>query len=378
MNIAFFVDSYVPVASGMVVSVETLRLSLEGMGHNVYVLAPRYRDWNKNEPRICRMSAKFSRSNRLKPIKYPVYSHKREQLAKLNLNIIHCHFEHDTYGYGAKIARTFQIPLFATYYKVFPYEIKHEKGFLGRRHYHSSAKRLIDYSKECDKIIALSTTQRQIMQNFGVITPIEVLPVGIFTKDYSSVPKESLRKQYSIKENRIILYVGSIDNRGNINEILRVFKIINKTMDDIHLLIVGEEGKDINIRQLVAKQSFSDKITFAGAIPKTAINKIYGAADLLIYPKTLDPEPLVILESLAAGTPVVAQTGVGAQDFIVNNQDGLIADDNSEDFADKIMLLLKRERLRLDLSLKARLDAQNYRASKLTGDLLELYESQIG
>lgn len=374
MNIAFFTDSYIPVATGAVVSIETLRLSLTKMGHNVYVFAPKYRLWNKNEPKVCRMNAKFSKAHPNKPVKYPLLSHRKQQIEKLKLDIVHCHFEHDTFNYGAKIARTFGIPLFQTYYKVFPFEIKQDNSLLGRGRYHASAKKLIEYSKECDKIIALSATQKQILQNFGVITPIDILPVGIFTRDYNSIPKDILKKQFSISEDKIILYVGSADDKGNMSQVLKTFKTIYKTMDNIHLLIVGG-GKTDYYKQVASRQNFASHVTFTGTLEKKVLNKIYGATDLLIYPKTLDPEPLVILEAFAAGVPVVAQSGVGAQDFIKENQNGLLASDSTDDFAEKIMSLLKRDKVRLNLSIKARMDAQNYRASQLTGDLLQSYDS---
>lgn len=377
MNIAFFTDSYIPVATGAVVSMETLRLSLAKLGHNVYIFAPKYKGWNKNEPRVCRMSARFSKNQPTKPIKYPLLSHQKQQIEKLRLDIVHCHFEHDTFNYGAKIARTFGIPLFQTYYKVFPFEIKQENSLLKRSRYHASARRLIEHSKECDKIIALSSTQKHILQSFGVITPIDVLPVGIFTKDYNSIPKDVLKKQFSISEEKIILYVGSIDDKGNMSQVLKTFKTIYKTMDDIHLIIVGDGEKIDYYRQVAGRQNFAKHITFTGMLEKKVLNKIYGATDLLIYPKTLDPEPLVILEAFAAGIPVVAQSGVGAQDLIKENQNGLLSSDSTEEFAEKIMSLLKRDRVRLNLSIKARADAQNYRASQLAGDLLQSYDSFI-
>jgi glycosyltransferase involved in cell wall biosynthesis len=323
------------------------------------------------------MSARFSKNYPPKPINYPLLSHQKQQIERLKLDIVHCHFEHDTFNYGAKIARTFGIPLFQTYYKVFPFEIKQENGLFKRNRYHTSAKKLIEYSKECDKIVALSATQKHILQNFGVITPIDVLPVGIFTKDYNSIPKDVLKKQFSISEEKIILYIGSINDKGNTSQILKTFKIIYKTMENIHLIIVGNGKKIDYYKQVASRQNFAKHITFTGALEKKVLNKIYGATELLIYPKTLDPEPLVILEAFAAGIPVVAQSGVGTQDLIKENQNGLLSGDSTEDFAEKIMFLLKRDKIRLNLSIKARLDAQNYRASQLTSDLLQSYDSFI-
>jgi len=268
MNIAFFTDSYVPVATGAVVSIETLRLSLTKLGHNVYVFAPKYKGWNKNESRICRMSARFSKNYPTKPIKYPLLSHQKQQIERLKLDIVHCHFEHDTFNYGAKIARTFGIPLFQTYYKVFPFEIKQENGLFKRNRYHTSAKKLIEYSKECDKIVALSATQKHILQNFGVITPIDVLPVGIFTKDYNSIPKDVLKKQFSISEEKIILYIGSINDKGNTSQILKTFKIIYKTMENIHLIIVGNGEKIDYYKQVLADRTLQNILRLLAHLKK--------------------------------------------------------------------------------------------------------------
>lgn len=376
MNIAFFCDSYIPVSSGAVVSIETLRLELEKRGHRVFIFCPKYKTWDLKDPRVCRMKTKFASRDEFRPLKYPVLSHTKDQLAKLKLDVVHCHSEYDIFDYGLKIAGSLGIPIVQTYYKIFPYEIKLAKKF-NRSAYHASVKKLINYSKQCDKIIALSQTQRKILQNLGVMTPIDIIPVGVFAKDHVAVPKGSLKKDFEIKEDKIILYVGSLEENGNFTEVLKAFRKIYKTMDDVHLLVIGAGSKSTYFKLVSEKLGLENRITYTGILPKNVVNKIYGAVDLLVYPKTLDPQPLVVTESLAAGTPVVAQAGAGAQDFVFDNVDGLIAENNPQDLAEKIMMILKRDRLRLDLSIKARLNAQDYRSSKLTGDLLELYESLI-
>jgi glycosyltransferase involved in cell wall biosynthesis len=142
-------------------------------------------------------------------------------------------------------------------------------------------------------------------------------------------------------------------------------------------LIVGGGRKFNDYRRLAHLQLFNQYVTFTGFLPKSLVNKIYGAADVFVYPKTLDPEPLAVIESLAAGTPVVAVKGLGAQDFVSDNQDGLISSVSVEEFADKIIELTRRNKMRLEFSLRARANAKRFRASNLTCDLVELYESVI-
>jgi len=380
MRIAFVSDAYIPVPTGTAVSVEILKRSLEKMGHVVYVFAPEYKTWKDQDRYVIRLPAIFRKSPKYAPWVWPTVSVNREQIKKLHLDIVHSHYFFDLFPFAIRLARAVDVPLIHTFYKIFPEFARNNPPLFmsSQRAAENSILKTCDYAKSCDQIIALSVASKKYFSDLSISTPIKVLPVGIFVRDFSSLPAETIKAKYKIPlKRKLLLYVGRVDENDNIKFLLHSFKKVWKAVDDVHLMIVGGGPRLKDFRRAIVDQPYHKYVTLTGTMTKAQVNKVFGAADIFVYPARLDPEPLVILESLASGTPVVAVKGFGAQDFVEKNQDGLISDFTIEDFSDKIIELLRRDKMRLDFSMKARFNAGKFKTSNLTGDLLDLYHETI-
>ena len=57
MKIGFFTDSYLPQLDGLATSVEICARALEDLGHEVYVIAPRYPRYNDISPNVYRLTS---------------------------------------------------------------------------------------------------------------------------------------------------------------------------------------------------------------------------------------------------------------------------------------------------------------------------------
>jgi len=265
-----------------------------------------------------------------------------------------------------------------TFYKIFPEYAKSHPGFLQSPHssYQKATIQTIKFFNQADLVIALSRMSEKYLQGLGVASPIEVLPVGIFPKDYASLPPEAIREKFHIPAGaKVILSVCHPNEEDNLVFLLKTLKRVLKAIDEAYLIIVGDGSNNRIYRELVASQPFGRYVRLTGYLPKAQLNRLYGACDLFVYPGRLDPQPLVIIEALAAGTPVAAVKGMGAQDFIVNGQDGYVCDFDLEDFSDKIIELLRRDKMRLDFSQTARANARRFSASNMTKGLLDLYQT---
>ncbi|MCX6809644.1 MAG: glycosyltransferase [Candidatus Berkelbacteria bacterium] len=379
MKIAFVCDAYIPVPSGTAVSVETLRITFEKLGHQVYIFAPKYRGLKVKEKRVARLPGIFKLSDKYHPRIWPTANPSKELIKKLKIDIVHSHYFFSTFPFAKKLADFCGAPLVNTYYKVMPEYARQfpDKFSFGlRSNYSKVFDKVLRYSNSCDQIVALSQTSKEYYIDMGVNVPIEVLPVGIFPKDYISYPPNAMKERFKIPENRkVLLYVARLEPDCNFVFLLKAFKKIWRAIDDVHLLIIGGGSKLDEYRQIARHQTFGKFVTLAGYLPKNQVNRIYGTADVFIYPKTLDPQPLVVLESMAAGTPVVCARGFGAQEFVSGDEDGLVSKPTIEDFSEKTIDILRRDKMRLELSMRARVNVKNFKASNLTQDLLHLYET---
>ena len=85
------------------------------------------------------------------------------------------------------------------------------------------------------------------------------------------------------------------------------------------------------MQKTLLKNNFSDNITFLGHVSHEDLPSYYNMADILTLPSDMEGIPMVILESLACGTPVVSSNVGGIPDIIANGINGIVLDDLSPD-----------------------------------------------
>ncbi len=76
---------------------------------------------------------------------------------------------------------------------------------------------------------------------------------------------------------------------------------------------------------------------------------------------------------MALGVPVVSTAVMGTKDVLVPGRGALIAEDDVEDFAGKVLLLVEKEELRRELGVSARKYAASWSAAAMAERMLELY-----
>jgi glycosyltransferase involved in cell wall biosynthesis len=98
------------------------------------------------------------------------------------------------------------------------------------------------------------------------------------------------------------LFVGSLDLRKSPDLLLRALS----EAPGITCVFVGDGPAKYRIRQLALQLGVADRIHLAGHVKHAELGRYYAGADLLILPSVSETSPLVILEAMASGTPVVA------------------------------------------------------------------------
>ena len=106
-----------------------------------------------------------------------------------------------------------------------------------------------------------------------------------------------------------LLFVGNLSVRKGVPELLRALALAPLATMPLRLTLVG--GGDVNGHQAIAQaMGLGDRVCFAGWTEQTQVARLMSEADLLVLPSHDEGLPLVILEALACGVPVVC-TPVG-------------------------------------------------------------------
>jgi glycosyltransferase involved in cell wall biosynthesis len=173
----------------------------------------------------------------------------------------------------------------------------------------------------CDRFIVLSKAFGNILhQKYQVPwKKINVIPGGVdinyFQPNLS--PQEACR-QLGWPNNRRILFTSRrLVHRTGVDKLLQAMAMIKPKIPDIWLAIAGRGHIQSTLQQQAKELGLDDNVKFLGFLPDEQLPIAYQAAELTVVPsQSFEGFGLVIVESLACGTPVLC-TPVGGMPEIL-------------------------------------------------------------
>lgn len=129
-----------------------------------------------------------------------------------------------------------------------------------------------------------------------------------------------------------LLFVGRFERQKGLDILLGAFPSAHARNPALHLHIVGaSDQKKSDI------QAFSNpNVTFHDWVPPARICDYYAYADLLVMPSRWEGLPMVMIEALRAGTPVMVADTSGLGELIDEKESGFVVSPNSESFAQSL------------------------------------------
>lgn len=199
-------------------------------------------------------------------------------------------------------------------------------------------------------------TKKALVDYRTTTTPISIIPMGVDVKVF-----KYKRNKRILNTNKIILFVGRLEEKKGIIYLLEAFSQVLQTEPLAHLLIIGQGSQEHELRELSQKMRLDAQITFMGEVSNKKLPLYYSLADVFVAPSIRDKDGdteglgVVILEAMACGIPVVASRIGGITDIIEHNKNGLlIAPKNIAQLASAIIQLLKEKGLGGRLTTNAR------------------------
>lgn len=119
-----------------------------------------------------------------------------------------------------------------------------------------------------------------------------------------------------------MLYVGRLDKRKGIDRLLKLMPTLIRKDHDIKLFIGGTGGLSRWIKDYINSNDLQDNVALLGFIPEEDLNKWYNKVSALIVPSIFEGFGIVAIESMATGTPVIANYTDGLKDIIEHGNNG--------------------------------------------------------
>ena len=213
-------------------------------------------------------------------------------------------------------------------------------------------------SKNVRKAIAQTENEADAYIEFGVEKDrVEIIPLGIETDEFDLLPsKGGFRKRHLISEKeKIILFLGRINEHKGIGLLIRAFADIAKKKNDVRLVIVGrDDGYLSTMNKLINDLSLTGRIIFAGPLYGSDRIEAYVDADVFtLTPSHYEETSLAALEAAAAGTPVIITEQAGIP-YLDAYKGGITIRYNRDELKTALTDLLMNDPLREEMGRNAR------------------------
>jgi phosphatidylinositol alpha-mannosyltransferase len=202
--------------------------------------------------------------------------------------------------------------------------------------------------------------------------PITIIPNGIDLTRYKSIKVEK------DPDERIILYVGRLENRKGVKYLLQAYQLLEQDNDNVHLIIAGD-GPDREKLELLSEDLNLKRVDFLGFVSDDLKLELLNKADLFCSPALFGESfGIVLLEAMATNTVAVAGDNSG---YVELMQDigalSIVNPTDTPEFARRLHMLLNQPDLRNLWSKWAKNYVKQFNYPNVVNQYEELYKDAL-
>jgi glycosyltransferase involved in cell wall biosynthesis len=388
-----FSDVFFPRINGVSTSMQTFRDALVGQDIKVTIAAPDYPNHSDaNDNAAATASYAHDDVERIPSRQVPLDPEDRlmtraglaafrHRAASVDFSLIHIQTPFAAHYAGLKLARQLGIPAIATYHTHFEEYLFHYVPLIPRTVLRGLARALArSQCNALDTIVVPSQPMADTLADYGVTTPMVVIPTGLPESQFIRGDGNAFRVAHNIgAERKIALFVGRAAFEKNIGFLLEVAALARQQRPDLLLIVAGEGPALPSLHQQAAALGLENHVRFVGYLPRnTGLRDCYAAADLFVFASHTETQGLVLLEAMAVGLPVLAIPALGAGEIVAPRRGAVAAADTVSGFSAQMVALLDNP-TRLRLLAEEAIDfAREWDAATQGARLALLYRELVG
>lgn len=239
-----------------------------------------------------------------------------------------------------------------------------------------SFKRIITAAvlRNADAVIALSDHMKKEMQRFS-LREISIIPNGIDLEGFDVPSRDQARLKLEINQaDKVVLHVSTLGSVKGVTYLIEAMAHLIQTEPKARLILVGDGPERAKLELLVSDLHLSEFVTFAGRIQNNEVPIYMAASNVFVLPSLSEGIPIVILEAMAAGLPIVATNVGGIPSLVEEGKNGFLIDpQNAEQIANKVSLVLADPALSDRMVINNKGKAQQYTWASLVDRLEDVY-----
>lgn len=217
--------------------------------------------------------------------------------------------------------------------------------------------------KTYDKIICLKdelkNKNNMIDRNKIVILPN---PISIILNTTANINKKT------------VLTVGRLSYPKGYDMLIDVWEIVSKDACDWKLNIIGSGELESELKKKVKEKNLDDSICFLGQ--KKDIEKYYLNSSIFVSSSRYEGQPMVVLEALEAGLPIVS-FDILANRSLIDKNGILVECYNIEKMAKAIKELIKNDEKRLIMSKESKIKSKEFSIENIYSKWNEILKNEV-
>jgi len=239
--------------------------------------------------------------------------------------------------------------------RVFETDLRSPRRWIGAAYSFVQWRRLARYEREVclavDRVVAVSERDRDELLRLAPGADIQVVPNGIDAQHYLSYsPSDDERAAFHPGGPNLV-FTGKMDYRPNVDAMLwfcaEILPRVRAEMPDARLTIVGQRPSPA-----VLALGEQDGITVTGFVPD--VRPYVAAADVYVVPMRMGSGTrLKVLEAMVLGKALVSTT-LGCEGYGLKPDEEIAVADDAEEFAERVVTLLRDPARRTGLGARAR------------------------
>ncbi len=333
MKILITTDAYNSMINGVAISVKTLAAALCESGHEVKILTLSQTRHSHREGNVYYIGSVPLKIYPDARATFSFYHSYVDELAEWQPDIIHSQCEFFTYIFARRISRLLNIPIVHTYHTLYEYYTHYfcpdEK--LGRKLAALGSKYICGHT---DAVIAPTKKTAHILKDYGVETPICVIPTGL---SFSRLREKDFAKPYILKSELkipegvpVLLTLGRLAREKNIDYILQQMTLPLIRESNAHLVIVGDGPDRERLEHLVHHLQLQERVHFTGMVKPEEVKTYYRIGDVFVSASQSETQGLTYIEAMACGLPLLCRKDVCLDGVLLPGENGYAFETESE------------------------------------------------
>lgn len=221
-------------------------------------------------------------------------------------------------------------------------------------------------ARYCDTVVTLTQRDRSYWLK-GTKHKANIIPIS----NPSPFP---VQNNDQINTSKVVLAVGRLTHQKGFDLLLQSWKLLTQSVSDWKLIIVGEGEDQKRLTKYIDKYDLSETINLVGSTDNVA--QYYNQADIYCLSSRFEGFPMVLLETLSFGLPVVSfDCDTGPAEILADTGSILVPPENIQELANSLMIMMKDDNRRKKIAVNSKKKAEHYQIENIIPQWISIIEN---